>query len=175
MDEMFGGFGDPTGGNHTAAICQGGDVMTWSLETEGRPRGDGCPDCGQLILYACPKCDKSIPGEYNRNTWKGGGGTPPAFCVYCRSAYPWTDARLEKMRRALRLAPEFEELSPEIRADVLSVADEIASGNLSDEETKSRFTALKRRSHALAVACYGEAKSFITDTLGVAIGTMLKP
>jgi len=177
VDDVFGQewFGDPTGGNHTAAICGGGDVIVWSIETEGRPRGVGCPDCGEAILYACPKCDKPIPGEYSRNTLKGGGGTPPGYCVYCRKAYPWTEARLERMRRALRLAPEFDNLPPETRADVTTVVEEIASGTLSDKETHARFAALERRSRPLAVVCYLEAKSFLSDALGVAIGTMLKP
>lgn len=125
-----------------AAVCKRGHALTRDV---GRiPAAKRCPDCGAVVLTACPSCDAPIRGVFINTEIVAIGFPydPPDFCEDCGAPFPWVGRQgriyeLENLIDEQRLDP----------ADELAVREQLralASDDLDDEEQARRWQRVKR-------------------------------
>src|SRR5262245_17420778 len=81
-------------------VCLNGHAITGSAGRYPEFTAKHCKDCGEPTITDCPKCHKSIRGDYT----KGYGMTrwePPRFCHECGAAYPWTERKAAALSEAI--------------------------------------------------------------------------
>ena len=86
---------------NVALVCANGHVVTGTIRySDPDELGAYCADCGASTLICCPRCQAPIPGS--DPMWLG-AWAPPAFCVGCGAAYPWTEAILSAAHESIAL------------------------------------------------------------------------
>lgn len=86
----------------TAQICKNGHVATSYYNRYPEEREKYCAECSAETITNCPKCNSFIKGsdlEYGYLTTY----SAPAYCIYCGSPFPWTEAALESAKELLIL------------------------------------------------------------------------
>jgi hypothetical protein len=84
---------------HIAVICTHGHIVARTLRDPDEI-GAFCATCGAETTDVCPKCSAPIPGcdPLYLGSWP-----PPAFCLSCGAAYPWTEGQLAAARESVDL------------------------------------------------------------------------
>ena len=86
---------------NVALICANGHVATGTIRfSEPEEMGTYCAECGAPTLQSCPRCQAAIPGH--DPMWLA-AWVPPAFCISCGAAYPWTEVRFSAARETVEL------------------------------------------------------------------------
>ena len=94
-----------------AQICNNGHVANSMSSRYPEDNKDYCDKCGEETIASCPKCRGPIRGGIlDLPTLVP--FIPPAYCIKCGEAYPWT-ARAVNI--AIEIAQEAENLSEEER------------------------------------------------------------
>lgn len=76
-----------------AEICLTGHIINPNIKKNPNFRKPYCEECGAMTITECPKCNNSIPGRFiykdceDDSIWS----SPPKFCKYCGSPYPWAE------------------------------------------------------------------------------------
>jgi hypothetical protein len=120
-----------------ALVCENGHVATSMLRRAPLHNAPFCDQCGAPNISTCPSCDKPIRGAY----FGGGmslGWDPPAFCVFCGHAFPWTAAKLDAGKE---LIDELD-LTPDEQARYKQALDEISRDTPRTELAAGRLKGL---------------------------------
>ncbi len=120
MDRMFGRerFAPSENWYDVEQICLNGHVINRSTKNNPDHCQLFCDKCGAETIKNCPNCKNEIQGEYHVEGVVVVGFTespPPAFCLHCGEAFPWTKLRIES---AIELANEIENITDEDKVRV---------------------------------------------------------
>ena len=116
-----------------AQVCPNGHVANGYSTTSPAFNKNFCETCGQETITACLECQHPIRGGYLGGAL-GFTYEPPAYCLNCGAAFPWTQAKLQA---AHELVQQFG-LSDEDRALLEKSIDDLV------EDTPATIVAVER-------------------------------
>jgi hypothetical protein len=72
-----------------------------------------CPQCGAIVLTACPECGTRVRGDYDSPgvVALGFPYDPPKFCDECGAPFPWVgrEERLYELENVMEQEPGLDE------------------------------------------------------------------
>ncbi|MBD5504122.1 MAG: DUF2321 domain-containing protein [Lachnospiraceae bacterium] len=149
-----------------AQICENGHLITACLHKHPEQNSKFCSRCGAPTINACPHCHQNIKGASTGSYSYLSPYTVPAYCEYCGTPFPWTEAAIQN---AALLVQEDEELSEELKSSIVeSLPDIIAetpASNLATVRVKKglsiagKFTADAIRQFVIDFGCEFAKKS----------------
>jgi hypothetical protein len=133
----------------TAQVCLNGHLANSSSKRYPQFNEKHCQKCGAVTITQCRECGHEIRGDYHgAGIVSAGMEHPPAFCLNCGKAYPWTAASLQAARD---LAQELDALSPEEQARMAESLPDLISDNPRTTVAATRFRRLMLKAGEEAV------------------------
>ena len=110
-------------GYDVAQICENGHIITSTLSSYPRHGRKFCEKCGAPTIYACPKCNKPIPGYYRvAGVISSSTIELPGFCGECGAPFPWAETALSELHEIAKMV---DGLSDEERDQLQAAIDEL--------------------------------------------------
>lgn len=115
-----------------AQICMKGHVINYSIKMNPLPIMDYCSICGAKTMTCCLNCSKEIKGilhnididtslETGLSFYKDDiDYNAPSFCEYCGLPYPWTVARIAKLKEMVRASNDLKVDEKEVFNDSIN-------------------------------------------------------
>lgn len=126
-------------GYDVAQVCPNGHVANSSIVNCPEFNQDFCAECGEKTVTTCENCKVPIRGLL----WGGSLGIqrykPPAYCINCGSALPWTDRKIEA---AIELSLDGGELQGEDVEQLKQSVQQIVRDTPQTQLAASRFKKL---------------------------------
>ena len=134
-----------------AAVCRRGHPVSSDISKRGsdpfvdglhqRPPESFCSVCGAAVLKECQDCGAPIKGRYHIDgVITGARYRPPNFCDNCSSPHPWA-TRQALIWEIENKIPQ-KALSASKRLELRETFEEIASGELSEDEQVKRWQSI---------------------------------
>jgi hypothetical protein len=148
-------------GYDVAQICANGHVANSTTINFPRANKDYCDKCGEKTMSSCPGCQQPIRGAY----WGAGVGfrewRPPAYCIHCGKAFPWTE---RQMQAAIDLFIDETTVSEEEKREFAQNIQAVAQDTPSAQVASNRIIrALKKVGEGTAGLIYNILKDIASE------------
>jgi len=153
------GTGGQMSGYDVAQVCLNGHAVNARSTVYPESNQDFCSRCGKETITSCLSCRTPIRGKLLDSGLMLSAYHPPAYCIKCGNAYPWTEATLSAARE---LVDELEDsLSADDREQLKDSFDDLVSDTPRTVLATSRFN--KRLATKAGVGAASALREILVD------------
>ena len=155
-----------------AQVCPNGHVANSSHTRNPEFSTKFCEKCGEATITQCPNesCKIHIRGRYFApNEWPTDEYAPPAYCLGCGKAFPWTERAIQA---AIELLTETGELNEEeqeqFNVSIREIGSDTPRAKLAGTRVASTLKKVKKETGELV-------RGIVVDVASEAVKKMIWP